>query len=75
VSGHYRYDFVEPVFCADWFHGKRDDNDILDLRGGVNFWIRNHNASIKAEFSGTKMGNLDKAKWGKAFTTQAQLFF
>ncbi|HOI08881.1 MAG TPA: porin [Myxococcota bacterium] len=71
----YRYDFVEPVFCADWFHGKRDDNDILDLRGGVNFWIRNHNASIKAEFSGTKMGNLDKAKWGKAFTTQAQLFF
>ena len=71
----YRYDFVEPVFSADWFKGDRDDNDVLDLRGGVNFWIRNHNASVKMEFSGTKLGNLDKAPWSKAFTTQAQLFF
>ncbi len=71
----YRYDFVEPLFRADWFHGDRADNDMLDLGGGLNFWIRNHNASIKAEFSATKFGNLDKASWSKAFTTQAQLFF
>lgn len=71
----YRYDFVQPVFCADWFRGNRANNDILDLRGGLNFWIRNHNASVKMEFSATKMGDLDKAPWSKAFTTQAQLFF
>ena len=71
----YRWTFLEPVLSVDWFHGALKDNDLLSVRGGLNFWIRKHGASIKTEFGAQKTGNLDKAPWMKTFTTQAQLFF
>lgn len=71
----YRWTFLEPLLAVDWFHGKQKDNDFLSVKGGLNFWIRKHAASIKTEFGATKTGNLDKVDWMKTFTTQAQLFF
>lgn len=71
----YRWTFLEPVLSVDWFKGERSSNDLLSVRGGLNFWIRKHGANIKAEFAATKTGALADAPWTKAFTTQAQLFF
>jgi hypothetical protein len=71
----YRWTFLEPVLAVDWFNGKQAAQDLLSVRGGLNFWIRKHGASIKTEFGGTKTGDLSTAKWIKTFTTQAQLFF
>lgn len=71
----YRWTFFEPVLSVDWFKGDRTNNDLLSVRGGLNFWIRKHGASVKTEFAATKAGKLGDAPWTKAFTTQAQLFF
>lgn len=71
----YRYSFIEPVLCVDYFNGKQDKQDLLAVRGGLNFWIRKHGANIKTEFGAQKTGDLSSAPWIKTFTTQAQLFF
>jgi hypothetical protein len=71
----YRWTFFEPLLAVDWFQGKAKDNDFLSVKGGLNFWIRKHGASIKTEFGATKTGKLSSADWMKTFTTQAQLFF
>lgn len=71
----YRYDFAGAYLVADWFKGKRAKNDMLDIRGGLVFWIRQHSASVKMEFSGVQLGDLATAKWNKAFTTQVQLYY
>lgn len=71
----YRYTFFEPVLSIDYFNGRQAAQDLLAVRGGLNFWIRKHGASIKTEFGGEKKGDLNSASWIKTFTTQAQLFF
>ncbi|MBV9945678.1 MAG: hypothetical protein JOZ69_02395 [Myxococcales bacterium] len=45
----YRHAWIEPLIAMDWF--KADDNlrDYVDIRPGLNFWLRKHNGNIKAE--------------------------
>ncbi len=71
----YRWSFFEPVFSVDWFRGRQEDRDLLVVKGGLNFWIRNAAVNVKTEFGAQKTGNLASAPWIKCFTTQAQLFF
>jgi len=71
----YRWSFLEPVFSVDWFHGRQEDRDLLVVKGGLNFWIRNAAVNVKTEFGAQKTGDLASAPWIKCFTTQAQLFF
>lgn len=71
----YRYMFIEPVLTVDWFDSRQAAQDLLVVKGGLNFWIRNAAVNIKTEFGAEKRGDLAHAPWIKAFTTQAQLFF
>ncbi len=83
----YRWTFIEPVLSIDYFNNassaenmasqvnKPGAQDLLSVRGGLNFWIRKHGANIKMEFGGEKKGDLSKADWIKTFTAQGQLFF
>ena len=71
----YRWSFIEPVLSVDYFNGKQVNQDLLAVRGGLNFWIRKHGANVKTEFGAQKTGNLSSAKFIKTFTTQAQFFF
>jgi hypothetical protein len=71
----YRYTFFEPVLTMDWFDSRQAAQDLLVIKGGLNFWIRKAAVNIKTEFGGEKRGNLASAPWIKAFTSQVQLFF
>ena len=71
----YRFMFFEPVISVDYFGSKQAKQDLLAVRGGLNFWIRKHAANIKLEFGAEKIGDLGVVPWSKTFTTQAQLFF
>ncbi len=71
----YRYTFIEPVLTVDYFSSRQAAQDLLVVKGGLNFWIRNAAVNVKTEFGAQKTGNLASAPWIKCFTTQAQLFF
>lgn len=71
----YRWTFIEPVLALNYFNGDQAAQDPLSVRGGLDFWIRKHGASIKTEFGGTKTPDLSSARWIKTFTTQTQMFF
>jgi hypothetical protein len=70
----YRWKFVEPVFSVDWWKSDQANQDVLAMRGGVNFWIQKHQANIKTEFGAQRTGD-SSAPFKMSVTSQAQLFF
>lgn len=54
----YRFDRVEPVVGFDWYDAvNADDHDLIGLRGGINWWLYGHDANLKFEFGGQRVGD------------------
>ena len=81
VEAGYRWRFIEPVISFDYFKSDADNSDLLGIRGGLNFWLLKHNASVKAEFGARKeekpsdANKPSDAKFVKQATLQAQVLF
>jgi hypothetical protein len=45
----FRYKWIEPLVAVDWVKAEQGLRDYIDVRPGVNFWFRKHNANLKAE--------------------------
>jgi len=61
VEVGYRFDRVEPVAGFDWYDAvNADDHDLIGLRGGVNWWLYGHDANLKFELGGQRLGGDDQ---------------
>lgn len=77
----YRYQQISLVAAMDMFMSDAKDgddkpvNDLQQMQFGCNFWIKKHNANVKAAMTMTKMGNTDDADFVKGLIVQGQFFF
>jgi hypothetical protein len=84
----YRYQQVSLVGAFDMFTSDHEneagkaDKDFQQIQAGVNFWIKKHNANIKAAFTMTKEGVVEDkegvvedADYMKGLIVQGQFFF
>ena len=66
----FRYDKYQPVVSGEWF-SPDVGREYTNLRFGLNYWLKGHNANVKLEY-----GLLDATNDGKsAITLQTQLLF
>lgn len=71
----YRWYSIEPVLGFDHFNSSASNADYMAVRGGLNWWIAKHAASIKLDVGLEKRGDLSQADFMKTLTLQTQLFF
>lgn len=67
----------EPLVAVDWFRpsGQRAFVDqLLILRGGLNWWLRGHDANLKLEVSAVKSPGAPMGRAATHVTLQTQLF-
>ncbi|MBM4352852.1 MAG: hypothetical protein FJ109_03505 [Deltaproteobacteria bacterium] len=72
-----------PIVGGEWYNADVDGNDIMNIRGGVNMFIKGHNANLKLEYANLTsqvQKTVNDAKvWedqkANQVTLQAQLLF
>jgi hypothetical protein len=64
----FRFGAIEPTANFYWFNSETRTNSFLKLAGGLNYYIRKHNAKIMAEYSGAIAGGVLPDTPGKAAT-------
>lgn len=81
VEGGFRWWKIEPVLGWDRFLSDTGAGDYQAFHFGLNGWIKEHAANVKADFAletdaaAQRVANLGAARTAKTFTLQAQFFF
>jgi len=72
----YRWGPIEPQINGYYFNSDSRQNNFLKIAGGVNYFLRGHQARIGAEFWHLKSGvNLDAANAVHQVLVQGQIYF
>lgn len=80
VEAGFRWWKLEPVLGWDRFFSDRGSGDYQAFHFGLNGWIKEHAANVKADFAletdaaAQRVANLGAARTAKVFTLQAQIF-
>jgi hypothetical protein len=69
----YRIGTVEPLVAVEWYDAETDASDLMAVMGGVNWWAKKHDISVKAQVGASQVGG--SGDWGTAFTLQNQFAF
>jgi len=70
----YRIRKVEPLVAAEWYQpAEGDAGQRLALMGGVNWWIREHDATLKLQGGATQKDGADT--WAPEIIVQGQVVF
>jgi hypothetical protein len=72
----FRYGMWQPVIGGEWFDSDKVGADLMNMRGGVNMWIKGHAANLKLEYALTQTGDHDGTmNSGSQITLQSQFLF
>ena len=55
----FRYGMWQPIVGGEWFDSDKVGADLMNIRGGINMWIKGHSANLKLEYAYLKSGDLD----------------
>ena len=70
----YRFDKIEPLVAFEWYKPSEGDmGKRQEIMGGVNWWMKGHNANVKFQFGIQKLNGVDD--WTKTAIAQSQVFF
>ncbi len=71
----YRIKLVEPLVAVEWYDAAADTDvgDRLAVMGGVNYWMKGHNFSIKAQVGSAQVDGADT--WDTQAVVQSQFAF
>jgi len=74
----FRYGAFQPTIGGERFASDVDGKDFMNYRGGLNYWIKGHNANLKLEYAalGTEKPNRQgEFDYASQITLQGQLLF
>lgn len=76
----YRWRWIQPQANFYWFNSDTKTNSFLKVAGGLNFYIRGHNAKIQVEYesliqNGILPNHPNMTPWQRQFLVQAQIAF
>jgi len=72
----FRYDMWQPVIGGEWYDSDKAGSDLMNMRAGINMFIKGHNANIKLEYARTQSGDHDGTmNSGSQITLQSQFLF
>ncbi len=72
----FRYDFIQPTIGGEWFDSDVDSADLMNIRGGVQYWFKGHSANLKLEYAYLKTAlGTDDEKGLSQITLQSQFLF
>jgi len=71
----YRIKLVEPLVAVEWYDAAASDDvgERLAVLGGVNYWMKGHNFSIKAQVGAAQIDGADS--WSTEAVVQSQFAF
>ncbi|MBN1208382.1 MAG: hypothetical protein JXB05_26210 [Myxococcaceae bacterium] len=72
VEAGFRWNKVGLVAGTEVFNSTRPASDRFLIRGGVNYWLEKHQASVKLDLSSLKVGDTPSVL---GLTAQTQIFF